>query len=315
MRPLSAIDALGRGIANVRANWELALAQVAALFALTLLIVASVLPLGIALGATFADLGKLDGSNPDAVLELLRPDRWLSAGVLVAVVAGLVIGTLSIAVYGWFQAGVFGILVAGDRQAGAGAGRPRDLFRTFSWRDFAGWAARGTWRFFGWYHLYLMVLTLMMGALGALVIAAIALGASQGPLAGFGVGCGGALPLFFALFYVSLVFEAAKADLAREDSGAVASWRRGARVVARRLGGSLLLFLLFFCASMAMSMLVLPLQLVAELGFRDQLALYLPIQLVVYSLQWGLGSILGLIYGASFVALVRAELPDADGPR
>jgi hypothetical protein len=315
VRPLSAIDALGRGIGNVRANWELALAQVAALFALMLLMVASFLPLGLALGATFADLGKLDGSNPDAVLELLRPDRWLSVGVLVAVVAGLVIGTLSIAVYSWFQAGVFGVLVAGDRQAGAGAGRPRDLFRTFSWRDFSGWAARGTWRFFGWYHLYLLVLTLMMGALAALVIAAIALGASQGPLAGFGVGCGGALPLFFALFYVSLVFEAAKADLAREDSGAIASWRRGARVVARRLGGSLLLFLLFFCASMAMSMLVLPLQLVAEFGFRDQLALYLPIQLVVYSLQWGLGSILGLIYGASFVALVRAELPDADGPR
>lgn len=315
MRPLSAIDALGRGIANVRANWELALAQVAAAFVLMLLLVASLLPLGIALGATFADLDELDGSNPDAVLELLRPERWFSAGVLVAVLAGLVLGTLAIAVYSWFQAGVFGVLVAGDRQAGAGAGRPRELFRTFSWRDFAGWAARGTWRFFGWYHLYLLVVTLILCAFGALLIAAIALGANQGPLAGFGVGCGGALPLFFALLYLSLVLTAAKADLAREDSGAAASWRRGARVVARRLGGSLLLLVLFFCASIAFSMLILPLQLVAEFGVRDQLALYLPIQLVIYSVQWGLGSILGLVYAAAFVALVRAELPDSDRPR
>lgn len=315
MQPLSAIDALGRGIANVRANWELLLAQVAAMLALMLLLVVSVLPLGVALGASFADLGELDGSNPEAVLELLRPERWLSVGVLVAALAALVLGTLAIAVYAWFQAGVFGLLVAGDRQAGPGAGRPRGLYRTFSWRDFAGWAARGTWRFFAWYHLYLLVLTLMLAALGALLIAAVSLGVSQGPLAGFGVGCGGALPLFFALLYVSLVFEAAKADLAREDSGPVASWRRGARVVARRIGGALLLLLLFFCASMAMSMLVLPLQLIAEVGLRDQLALYLSVQFVVYFVQWGLGSVLGLIYGASFVALVRAELPDAHGPR
>ncbi|GMU66851.1 MAG: hypothetical protein AMXMBFR36_31250 [Acidobacteriota bacterium] len=315
MQPLSAIDALGRGIANVRANWELLLAQIAAMFALALVVAVSIVPLVIALGASFADLGKLDGSDPQAVLDLLRPERWLSAGVLVAVVASLVFGTLAILVYSWFQAGVFGILVAGDRQAGAGAGRPRGLFRTFSWRDFSGWASRGTWRFFGWYHLYLTVLTLMVAALGALALAAISVGVSQGPMAGVGVGCGGALPLFFALFYVSLVFEAAKADLAREDSGAVASWRRGAGVVARRIGGTLLLFLLFFCASMAMSMLVLPLQLLAEFGLRDQMVAYVALQLVVYLVQWGLGSVFGLIYGASFVALVRAELPDAHGPR
>ena len=68
MQPLSAIDALGRGIANVRANWELLLAQIAAMFALALVIAVSIVPLVIALGASFADLGALDGSDPQAVL-------------------------------------------------------------------------------------------------------------------------------------------------------------------------------------------------------------------------------------------------------
>lgn len=307
MQKLAALDALGRGIANVRANWEVLLAQAAATLALAVLLVGSLVPLAIALGFTLAGLA---GSPAEAFFKLADPGTWLSAGVLAALAGATLLGTLSIAVYAWFQAGIFGVLVAGDRQAGAGPRRPRALFRTFTWSDFAGWAGRGMWRFFGWYHLYLLIVTGLVALFGALLLVAILVGTSEGVAAGVGLGCGGLLPLFFLLLFASLVAAAGKADLARDESSAAASWRRGGRVVTRRLGGSLLLFVLLLAASMAASTLLLPLQLFSEIGLKEQLGAYLAIQLVVAAVQTVFGTLLGLIYGAAFVALVRAELPD-----
>ena len=304
---LSALDALGRALANVRANWELLLAQAAATVALAALLVASLLPLGIALGWTLAGLA---GSPAEALSQLADPATWLSAGVLAALAGATLLGTLAIAVYAWFQAGIFGVLAAGDRQAGSGPRRPWALYRTFGWSDLAGWAGHGFSRFFGWYHLYLLIVTGAMALFGALLLAAVLVGRSQGVAAGFGLGCGGLLPLLFLLLYVSLVAAAAKADLARDGSGAASSWRRGGRVVARRLGASLLLFVLLLAASTAASTLLLPLQLLSELGLGEQLGAYLAVQLVVAAVQTVLGTLLGLVYGAAFVALVRAELPD-----
>ncbi len=308
MTQLSAIDALGRGIANVRANRELLLVQLAALVVLFCFIVASILPIGLALGLGLADF---DGSSPAAWRRLLEPGSWLTGGVVAALAFSLVVSTAAVAAYSWFQAGIFGVLVAGDRQAGAGAHRPWALFRTFSSRDFAGWARLRTLRFFAWYHLYLTVVTALMFGFALLLGGAVALGIRRGPLAGFGLGCGGALPLVFLAFYLSLTFAAAKADLMRPESGAIASWRRGARVVAKRLGGSLLLLLIFVAASSAASMVLLPVQLVAEVALHDQLAGYVAVQIVITFVQWAAGAVLGLVYGAAFVALVRAELPDA----
>lgn len=291
----------------MRANWELLLLQAAATVALALLLIGSLLPLGIALGLTVA---KLASTPAETLLGLADPATWLTAGVLAALAGGALLGGLAIAVYAWFQAGIFGVLVAGDRQAGAGPRRPSALYRTFTWADFTGWAGRRTWRFFGWYHLYLLVVTALGGLLGALLIAAILVGRSEGVAAGFGIGCGGLLPLLFVLLFASLVAAAAKADLVRDGSGAAASWSRGGRVVARRLGGVLLLLLLLLAASVAASMLLFPLQLLSELGLSDRFGAYLAVQVFVSVVQTVLGTLLALVYGAAFVALVRAELPD-----
>jgi hypothetical protein len=307
---LSAIDALVRGFANLRANWELILAQLLALFLAMLLAALSIVPLVLALGVELTDIGQ----DPwDTLARFLDPALWLSGSVLTALGLCLVVGTAALAVYSWFQAGVFGVLVAGDRQAGEGAGRPWALFRAFSWGDFAGWAGRGLIRFFVWYNLYLLISTLLVALYGLLVIAALRVGIARGPAAGVGLGCAGLLPLVALSWLCSLWVTAAKADLARESSGALESWNRGARVVSSRLGAAALLFLLFFAASAALGMLLFPLQMASELGARGHFGAYLGTQLFVTLLQWLLGSFLGLVYGASFVALVRGELPDAAG--
>ena len=307
MQRLGAIDALVRGFLNVRANWELLIAQTAAMFLLFLLAVGSLVPLVVALGLRLADA---EGATLDDVLGWLEPGRWLTPGVLVSLVAGLLLGTLAIAVYSWFQAGIYGVLVAGDRQAGAGPGRPAALYRTFAWPDFQGWAGRGTWRFFGWYHVYLTIGVLVAALFFALLGGAVALGLRKGPLAGVGLGCGGALPLFFLGIFVTLVSQAAKSDLLREGSGAVASWRRGGRIVSSRIWAALLLLVLLIAGSIAVSMLLLPLQLLAGVGLRDQIFASAGVDLVFGFGQSILGSLLGLVYGAAWIALMRAELPD-----
>ena len=304
---LGALEALARGFANVRANWELLLVQVAAMFVLLALIVASVVPLAVALGL---QLSSLREATLDEALGWFALERWLRTGVLVSLAAGVLLGTLAIAAYSWFQAGIYGVLVAGDLQAGAGRRRRTALFRTWSWSDFQGWAGRGTWRFFLWYHLYLAIGTLVATLLVSLAGGAVLLGLRKGPLAGVGLGCGGLLPLLFVALFVALVSQASKSDLARDGSGAAASWRRGGRVVSTRIGAALLLLVLLFAASIAASMLLLPLQLFGEIGLRDQIGPYLGLQVVIGFVQSIFGSLLGLVYGATWVALVRAELPD-----
>jgi hypothetical protein len=304
---LAAIDALGRGLANARANWELLLAQLAAVAALVLLVAASVVPLVLAFGMTLAGAA---ATPLDLLGRLTDPALWLSTAVLAALAGATLLSGLAVVVYSWFQAGIFGVLVAGDRQAGPGPRRPSALYRNFTWSDFAGWAGRGVWRLFGWYHVYLMAITLLVALIAALVAVAIQVGIGKGAAAGLGIGCGGALPLAFVLLFAGLVFEAAKADVMRDGSGAVASWRRGGAVVSRRLGGSLLLFLLMACASLAVSVVVAPLQIFAELGLKDFFGAYLGLQILVTVVQTVAATALGVVFGAAWVALVRAEISD-----
>lgn len=306
---LAGIDAIGRGLSNLRANRELVLAQCLGTVALLVLCVLSMLPLFVALGLSLADFA---GAPPEeALARLADPGLWLSPGVLAALGGGLVLGTVAIAVYAWFQAGIFGVLVAGDHQAGAGGRRPHELFRTFSWGDFAQWGRLRVWRFFAWYHLFVLVGMGSMLLLALLLLAAVGTGLSQGLVAGVAVGCGGALPLLALLILIGLVGEAAKGDLARDDSGAGASWRRGARVIGRRPGAALLMLLLWLCASMGVSIFLVPLQLAGDFGLRDQPLAHVSLESIVFVLQVVLGALLGLVYGASWVALVRSELPDS----
>ena len=306
MPRLTAFEALGRGFANVRANWELLPLQLAALLLAVMLTIASLVPLAVALGLTLAGV-----QQPSELLErVLDPATWLTAGVLASLAGCLLLGGLVLGAYAWFQAGVFGVLVAGDRQAGPGPRRPRALFRTFSWSDFAGWAAHRFWRLIGWYHYYFLLMLLLVGLFGILLIGSLRVGLAEGPAAGIGIGCGGLLPLVFVFLFCSLLTVAAKADVVRDDSGARESWTRAAKVVGRRLGGGLLLLLLFFVTSFAIAMVLMPFQFFSQLAVRQSPFAGFGVSSAVSLVQTGVGVVLGLVYAASFVALVRAELPD-----
>ncbi len=306
MHRLSAFEALGRGLANVRANWELLPLQLAALLLAVMLTIASLVPLGVALGLTLAG-----AQQPSELLErVLDPATWLTAGVLASLAGCLLLGGLVLGAYAWFQAGVFGVLVAGDRQAGPGPRRPRALFRTFSWNDFAGWAAHRFWRLIGWYHYYFLLMLLLVGLFGILLIGSLRVGLAKGPAAGIGIGCGGLLPLVFVFLFCSLLTVAAKADVVRDDSGARESWTRAAQVVGRRLWGGLLLLLLFFVTSLAIATVLMPFQFFSQLAVRQSPFASFGVSSALSLVQTCIGVVLGLVYAAAFVALVRAELPD-----
>jgi hypothetical protein len=127
---LDAIDAVRRGLANLRANWQLVLLQWAAGVAMMALAVASLLPplLGLtglwpsssAAGAgRFRSLRASWRSDSLAGAVLPRPWRWC-------------------AILGWLckvQANTMGVLVSSDRRAGgASAG----------WRRFAVFSSRSS---------------------------------------------------------------------------------------------------------------------------------------------------------------------------
>jgi len=125
-RRISAIEALVRGFANARSNWEVVVAQALAGLLLGALAVASFVPIGVALGL---ELVEIDRDPLGTLGRILDPGLWLSGRVLAALVVGLVIGTAAIAVYAWFQAGIMGVLVDGDRRAGDGGSAPAARFR------------------------------------------------------------------------------------------------------------------------------------------------------------------------------------------
>jgi hypothetical protein len=95
-----------------------------------------------------------------------RPEDWeawgaelaerlttASGGLAAAALAALFVWTLAFVVFCFFQAGTYGILYAGDRQAPAGVPAHAQWFRTFSRRDFSGFGGRHLWRFFWFFNL------------------------------------------------------------------------------------------------------------------------------------------------------------------
>ena len=304
---LAAIDCVRRGLRNARANWELIPVQWLAGWILLALTAAGLVPILLVLGFSVSDLP----ARPDEI------EPWLgeigarfaeaSAGLLAAGLGALFVWTLAFVVFCFFQAGTYGVLYAGDRQAPAGVPAEASWFRTFSRRDFSGWGGRHLWRFFWFINLYAV---LVLGAVlffFLLLAAAIWAGQQWGVPAGIGLGCGGALPFLFAFLVLAVWFALAQADLARESGGVAASSRRGWRVLGRRLGAVLLIGLLMFLVSMALAILFAPFNVLINVALGEHLIAFLASRGVLYALQSFCSSALGVALAASLIALVRSE--------
>jgi hypothetical protein len=304
---LAAIDCVRRGLRNARANWELIAVQWLSGWILLVLGVAGLVPVFLVLGLTAADFPA-------------RPEEWeswwteigarlaeASSGLAAAGLAAILVWTLGFLVFCFFQAGTYGVLYAGDRQAPAGVPAERQWFRTYSRRDFSGWGGRHLWRFFWFINLYASLLLLACLALALLVGAAVWAGREWGAPAGIGLGCGGSLPLIFAVVVLVVWFVLAQADLPREEGGVGAASRRGWRVLGRRLGGVLLIVFLMVLASSAIAILFAPFSVLINFLFSDRMLPFLAVRGLLLAAESLFSSAIGVALAASLIALVRSE--------
>ena len=311
---LDAIDAVRRGLANLRANWQLVLLQWAAGVAMMALAVASLLPPLLALGLTGLLALFVSGQSRQVPETLGRaigdPAVLLSAPFLAAGCVSVVLMTILGWLWCWFQAGTLGVLVTGDRRAPAGAAADWRRFAVFSGREFLSWAQRRAWRFFWYVNLGLAVVLLLLGLLAGLAVVAVAIGQSAGLAAGLGLGCLGALPLFLLLLVCGIGFALGQVDLVREGSGVFRAVGVGFAVLRRRLGGVLLLYVLMIAASVALAMVEMVIDLPLGVLLGDHPAPFFFIRLPWMLVEWGASAALAVAFAASLVALVVAETPD-----
>jgi hypothetical protein len=293
---LSAADCLRRGWANLSANWELVFLQWVQLLLVAALLALSLVP-------------------PLAVIGSLAVARPLSGAVgpslLLALVALLALWALSLLVYSFFQAGTYGILAAADRQALPGGRRSPLFFRTFSLRDFLGWGGRYVWRFAGAGLLFGGALLLLAGG-AALWLAGTAITAGGAQLRGaaaLGVGFGWALPLGFAALVTALGFSLAQADLARQESGVRAAWRRALAVLGRRPGTVLALVLLVLGAGLLLALLFAPVTAAADALLAGAPGVRPLVRGLLFLVQSLPNTLLAMVLAGALVALVRSEMP------
>jgi len=217
---VSAFDCLRRGLANLRANWELVVVRWLGFLAIAVLVLA-----GLALPFIVLGVGLLGGD----LRNLLRGGAaaWESFGdhlgqalpqaglsFAFALVGMLLVWLFACILYCYLQAGIFGVLTAAERQALPGGGRGREWFRTFSLRNLFGWGGRYMGRFFGFVNLYGLawIGVLLAGVLWIFLL--IGGGQRWGQAAAVGIGCGGALPLAFLALTLEMLFRMRRLALA-----------------------------------------------------------------------------------------------------
>jgi hypothetical protein len=307
---LSAFDCTARGISNLRGNWELVLLQLAQIAVFFVLTLAGVAALVAVTGVTL--LSEIGASTDWAkVLERMQGfslDRGLVAIVLAALVAISTIGAL---IYSWFQAGIFSTLERGELQAPPSPKTDWSAFRTFRWREFAGWSNRWTWRYFlflGWFFLVATLLLVFVGLF--IVVLTIALPRIGGPAA-VALGCVAVLPVVAVMLGLNLWLVVAQALLPRQNLGVLGASRQALGVLRRRSGAALLLLLLFIFASVALSAVFWPLSQGIALAIEGSIVASLVIDLLLGAAQMLAGSILTIAFYGSIVALARTELDRA----
>lgn len=273
----TAFDAIGRGFATLRANWQL----VPVMWLQQVLVgVLFLLGLAVPVAAIGGEVG-LDEAG--AALAAWQPAGWAEAAedlalaiepialpLAVALVGTAVVWGLAVVVFCWFQGGFYGVLLAAERQALPGPPRDWRLFRTWDRALFLGWARRLVWRYFGFWNLWGLA---FLGWLAAAVLVVLAVRAAAAQWAEVGLaaaGCGGALLLVGSLAVLVGWGIVAPPDLARDGVPVGRSSRRSVAFLVRRplpLGLVVGVFLgLSLVVMMAASTVGTPLALVAMQG-------------------------------------------------
>lgn len=314
----SALACFQRGFLSARANTGVIWMTVLQNVLVTLLFFLSLVPPFLVLGGMA--LFSTDWSAP---VDLGRIDAWMTdlparlganlGALALGVVGSLVIGMLVVVVWAWFQAGIVGVLLTGERQAHpeaqlrAGGWR---WFKTFSVTDFSGWGGRHLWRFFWFFHL--MITAWMLVALVAVLLMA-GLGVawqSWGGGAAFGLGCGGSIPLAF-LFWVLMAWSVlAQPAVALPESGAVRGSVLGFQILGRRLGAASLLLLVMLVLSVLVGLVLGMGRMVFDVLFAERWGLRMAVLGVSTVAQWLLASAINVWALAAYASLVVSD-PEA----
>ena len=305
---LAAIDALARGLANLRANSELVIVQLVA----TLFIGASIaIPVVLFLRQLGIDPTILMSNDPTELQAAITGIDFDPAAILRALggalLFALVGGTILFLFYCWALSGTLAVLSSGDAQAPVSRGAPVEVFRTFSWRAFFSWSFRFGWRLFWLNNLYIILFSLVFllfllpfaffgGSIDETNLVATCL-----------VACGLSIPMLFLFVVLSVALQVSSAALVVEDSAVGRSFRRGLTLTGRRFGGLLLLVVLLVTASMAIGTLFFIIQFGVGLALSEPSALRFAITAGTEILKYMLSASLGLVFSASLIALVRAE--------
>lgn len=309
----SAVDCLRRAGLSLRANWALVPLVLLQELCTLLLFLLSLLPPFLVLGGrTLLDVEWTVEGAEIWLQQLLAAASSQPLALTLALVASLVVGTLAMIVWAWFEGGIYGVLLAAERQALPDA---QDRSGGVAWfaattgRDFTGWGGRYMWRYFWWLQIGLAF------AFGLLLIyALIVLGAvlgyeAWGGAAAYGIGCGGALPFFFALFVLVLWNQASPPAVALPDSGAVRGTGAGFRVIGRRPGAVLLIFGCWVVLFLVVFTVFWLVDTVLGLGDSTILAVT-AVGLGVSLIEWLVNACVGVYGRAAYTSLVAAEAPE-----
>jgi len=311
---LSAVSCIQRGVTNLRANWELVLISwLQGFLTAFLALVGFAAPLGAMGFASFdwASASQVEwGEFLSQAAQLMNrgADSLLLLGV--SLLVSCAIWLAAFLVYCFFQGGILGVLMSGDRQAPEGRLRGRQWFRTFSGQNLRGWGGRYLWRYF-WLLNLMAAIGMLWVVMVVMVIGLTVLGGERwGATAAFGIGCGSSIPLAFGLILLLLWTNLAQIDLAREDSSVGKALRRSLNLVGRRLGAVTLVFLVALVLTIVLGGGISILSLVAGLllpatGFGGWAGTV--VQLGFSGIEMIAGSVVAVGFFASLVSLVRSE--------
>ncbi len=311
---LSAFECLGRGVANLRGNWELALAVFAQVVVCSALLAAGLVAIAVAVGATVW-LDDVDPSDPERLLRQLEALSLDAAAIAIGLSALFVLTTVVTLVYCWFQAGIVSTLAAGERQAPLASGREAELFRTFSRRNFLGWSRRSALRFFWLLGWMLLLSTVLVAVVGVVVVLVTLVLQQWSGAAAATFGCLMLVPVVPAVLAINFWMAVGQALATRDEQTPLRAASVATSIVGRRFGGVLLIALLFVVAGMGLGIVFFVLNQGMAIALRDSGLAGVLVQLLLTAAQWLISGVLSVAYLGTAVAMARTEIDRLDAER
>lgn len=316
---ISSVDALQRGLLNLRANVPLVGLQILQSLIVTVVSLAGLVPLVLAFGVGMLKAIWGTGAGgwrqaPNTELERLFervmqewPEQWPL--LVAAFLAAGAVWTVAFFAYCWFQAGILGVLASGEHRASASTSPGWSEFRVFRRADFVALAHRRTWKLFWLINLYLVLgLVLVFVLLLALTVFALLAG---GDAAGLGLlfalGCLTVLVLLVGGLVLYAASEVGKAELVVAEIGAWEAFRRSFATLWRRAGAVILLVVLFIVCSLAIGVVFLPVSLGLDLAMGESFSRQLAADVVLMLVQSVFSAAIVLGLSSSLVSLVKGE--------